>query len=61
MLAATIGGFSLGRMLGDLFAPSLFGVGFWASCLAAIVLNAVAGVLLTQVKVQDRAQTEGLV
>ena len=61
MLAATIGGFSLGRMLGDLFAPSLFGVGFWASCLAAIVLNAVAGVLLTQVKVHDRAQTEDLV
>ena len=57
MLAATIGGFSLGRMLGDLFAPSLFGVGFWVSCLAAIILNAAAGVLLTQVKVRPRIQT----
>ena len=57
MLAATIGGFSLGRMLGDLFAPSLFGIGFWVSCLAAIILNAAAGVLLTQVKVRPRVQT----
>lgn len=57
MLAATLAGFSLGRMLGDLFAPSLFGIGFWVSCLAAIILNAVAGVLLTQVKVKPQVQT----
>ena len=56
MLAATIGGFSLGRMLGDLFAPGLFEIGFWVSCLAAVILNTASGVLLTQVKVNDRAQ-----
>jgi predicted MFS family arabinose efflux permease len=52
MLSATIAGFSLGRMLGDLIAPSLFQVGFWLSCLAAVVLNLAAGFLLTQVRVR---------
>ena len=56
MLAATIGGFSLGRMLGDLFAPSLFEIGFWLSCLTALVLNTAACILLTQVEVKARAQ-----
>ena len=52
MIAATMAGFSLGRMLGDLIGPGLFGIGFWASCLAAVGLNLLAGVLLTQVRVR---------
>lgn len=51
MLSATLAGFSIGRMLGDLVGPSLFGIGFWASCLAAVGLNLVAAGLLTQVRV----------
>ncbi len=53
MLAVTVAGFSLGRMLGDLAAPGLFEIGFWLSCLAAVLLNLVAGSLLTQVKVRS--------
>ncbi|HCU58152.1 MAG TPA: hypothetical protein DF984_08040 [Anaerolineaceae bacterium] len=61
MLAATLAGFSLGRMLGDLFAPGLFEVGFWVSCLAAVILNAAACLLLTQVKVRTQTQNENAV
>lgn len=53
MLAATVAGFSLGRMLGDLIAPGLFGISFWASCLASVGLNLLAAGLLTQVKVRS--------
>jgi predicted MFS family arabinose efflux permease len=51
IMAMTVTSISLGRMLGSLIGPGLFSVGFWLSCLAAIVLNVAAGVLLTQVKV----------
>jgi predicted MFS family arabinose efflux permease len=52
ILAMTVAGFSLGRMLGNLIAPGLFTVGFWLSCLAAVLLNIAGGLLLTQVKVR---------
>ncbi|MDY6873817.1 MAG: MFS transporter [Chloroflexota bacterium] len=52
MLSATIAGFSLGRMLGDLLAPGLFEISFWLCCLATVVLNLLAAGLLTQVRVQ---------
>ncbi|HEY9122442.1 MAG TPA: MFS transporter [Brevefilum sp.] len=52
MIAATVAGFSLGRMLGDLIAPGLYGVSFWLCCLAAVGLNALAAGLMTQVKVE---------
>ena len=52
MMAATVAGFSLGRMLGDLIGPGLFGISFWLSCLAAIILNGLAAMLLTQVQIQ---------
>jgi len=51
MLSATVAAFSLGRMLGDLVAPGLFQVGFWASCLLTVALNLIAAGLLTQVRV----------
>ena len=50
MLSATLAGFSIGRMIGDLIGPSLFNIGFWATCLAAVVLNLAAAGLMTQVK-----------
>jgi MFS transporter, DHA1 family, inner membrane transport protein len=52
MLAATVAGFSLGRMLGNLIAPGLFGISFWATCLAAVTFNLLAAGLLTQVRVE---------
>jgi predicted MFS family arabinose efflux permease len=50
MMAATVAGFSLGRMLGDLIGPGLYGVSFWASVLSAVFLNLLAALLLTQVR-----------
>jgi DHA1 family inner membrane transport protein len=55
MLSATIAGFSLGRMLGDLVGPGLFEIGFWVSCLTTVVLNLIAAGLLTQVRVHSNA------
>ena len=52
MMAATVAGFSFGRMLGNLVAPGLFGISFWATCLAAVALNMVAAGMLTQVRVK---------
>jgi len=53
MLAVTVAGFSLGRMLGDLVAPGLYGISFWVSCLTAVALNGIAAILLTQVRVEE--------
>lgn len=53
MIAATVAGFSLGRMLGDLVAPGIYSIGFWASCLTAVGLNILAGFLLTRVKIEQ--------
>lgn len=50
MISATLAGFSIGRMFGDLVGPSLFNVGFWATCLAAVLLNLAAAGMLTQVR-----------
>ncbi len=56
MTAATVAGFSLGRMLGDLIAPGLYNISFWAICLAAVALNFLAAGFLTQVKVRKSAE-----
>jgi len=50
MMAATVAGFSLGRMLGNLVAPGLFEISFWATCLAAVLFNLLDAGLLTQVR-----------
>ena len=52
MIAATLGGFSLGRLLGSLIAPGLFAISFWAVCLAAAFLNLCAAGFLSQVRVE---------
>jgi predicted MFS family arabinose efflux permease len=53
MMAATVAGFSLGRMLGDLIAPGLYSISFWAVCLTAIALNFLAIGFLTQVRIKQ--------
>jgi predicted MFS family arabinose efflux permease len=55
MMAATVAGFSLGRMFGNLIAPGLFEISFWATCLAAVILNMIAAGFLTQVRVERQA------
>jgi len=52
LIASTVAGFSMGRLLGNLVAPGLFGISFWATALAAVVLNLLAAGLLTQVRVR---------
>ena len=52
MMAVAVAGFSLGRMLGDLIGPGLFGISFWLSCVVAIILNGLAAMLLTQVQIE---------
>jgi predicted MFS family arabinose efflux permease len=52
MMAATVAGFSLGRMMGDLIAPSLYQISFWACALTAAALNVIGIILLQQVKVK---------
>jgi predicted MFS family arabinose efflux permease len=42
--------FSLGRFIGALMAPLLFTFGFWANCIAAIVLVIGAGIALMGIK-----------
>jgi predicted MFS family arabinose efflux permease len=50
--------FSFGRMLGAAISPTLFNWGFTANCIAAFVLNLIALVLLTRVKLaQSPTQT----
>ena len=53
LMAATIAALSLGRMLGALVGPDLYAIDFWASCLAAVVLNGVAVLFLKQVRVSE--------
>ena len=44
--------FSLGRALGALGAPWLYGVGFWVNAAAAILLNLAGLWLLSRVKLK---------
>lgn len=54
MTAATLAGFSLGRMLGDLIGPGLYQISFWVTCLSAVLLNLMAAILLKQVRLAKR-------
>jgi len=57
IIAATVAAFSLGRMLGALIAPGLYAINFWAACLAAVVLNGVAMIFLSQVRVAESKES----
>jgi predicted MFS family arabinose efflux permease len=52
MIAATVAGFSMGRMLGDLVAPGLYEISFLLCVLVTVLLNILAAGLLTQVRVK---------
>jgi len=54
IIAAAVASFSLGRMLGDLIAPGLYAINFWAACLAAVVLNGLSLIFLSQVRITKR-------
>jgi predicted MFS family arabinose efflux permease len=57
IIAATVAAFSLGRMLGALIAPGLYAINFWAVCLAAVVLNGIAMIFLSQVRVAESKES----
>jgi len=50
LMGANVAAMSLGRMLGNLMAPFLFAVGFWANALAAIILTLLAFAALKGIK-----------
>jgi predicted MFS family arabinose efflux permease len=50
LLAFNVAALSLGRALGDLLAPRLYGVGFWLVVFGAVVFNILALVALRKVK-----------
>jgi MFS transporter, DHA1 family, inner membrane transport protein len=51
LLAAYIASHAVGRMLGDLAAPSLYRHGFWMNALACLVLNFAALFVLGRIRV----------
>ena len=57
IISVTVAAFSLGRMLGDLIAPSLYNISFWAACLSAVALNLIALAFLIPVRVANQAST----
>lgn len=60
IIAATVATFSLGRMFGDLITPALYAIDFWAACLAAVVLNTLSLIFLTQVKTAQKSESVSL-
>jgi DHA1 family inner membrane transport protein len=50
LMASNVAALSLGRALGDLLAPRLYGSGFWLIVLGAIVFNLLALLALRKVK-----------
>jgi predicted MFS family arabinose efflux permease len=50
LLAFNVAALSMGRALGDLLAPPLYGLGFWVVVLGAVVFNILALAALRKVK-----------
>jgi MFS family permease len=50
LLGANVASLSLGRMIGNLVAPFVFTIGFWANALAAVFFILVAFWALLQAK-----------
>ncbi len=48
LMATNTAAYSLGRVLGALLAPLLYGIGFWGNCLAAVVFNLLAFLALSK-------------
>lgn len=58
MMALFIAALSLGRALGDVLGPFLYQGGFWINAIACIVLNVLAGLILTRIKLPQPSQAE---
>ncbi|MEA5079548.1 MAG: MFS transporter, partial [Anaerolineaceae bacterium] len=58
MMALFIAALSLGRALGDVLGPWLYQGGFWVNAIACIVLNILAGVILTRIKLPLHSETK---
>lgn len=54
MMALFIAAGALGRAFGDLVSPQLFKGGFWINAAACLLLNILAGVALSQIKLPAR-------
>jgi predicted MFS family arabinose efflux permease len=57
LLAAFLAALSLGRSLGAFIAPFLYNWGFFALCLAAVVFNILAMLMLRRVKISPQGNT----
>jgi predicted MFS family arabinose efflux permease len=58
MMALFIAALSMGRALGDVLGPWLYQGGFWVNASACIVLNLLAGVILTKIKLPIQKETK---
>lgn len=58
MMALFIAALSMGRALGDVLGPWLYQGGFWVNAIACIVLNILAGVILTKIKLPIQKETK---
>lgn len=61
MMALFIAAGALGRAFGDLVSPQLFKGGFWINAAACLLLNILAGVALSQIKLPARDQVQDAV
>lgn len=58
MMALFIAALSMGRALGDVLGPWLYQGGFWVNAIACIILNILAGVILTKIKLPIQKETK---
>jgi predicted MFS family arabinose efflux permease len=58
MMALFIAALSLGRALGDVLGPFLYQGGFWVNALACVVLNILAVIALSRIKIPALANKE---
>ena len=61
MMALFIAAGALGRAFGDLVSPQLFKGGFWINAAACLLLNILAGIALSRIKLPARDQVQDAV
>jgi predicted MFS family arabinose efflux permease len=60
MMALFIASLSLGRALGDVIAPQLYKTGFWLNAAACLVLNLLAWLALSRIKLTKNSPPSGV-